>query len=376
MKLNRTHKTRKRALYCLTMFSMLVVMIAAFALWQKADACTAITLKAEDGSAIQARTEEWGTFDLESEVMVTPRGLNLQSITPDNKPGLKWKSKYGVLGLNSLHKPAYVDAVNEKGLSVSVLYHLGYAEYQAYDPNQAHRSLHPLDLPMWLLTSFATVGEVRERLPGIMVVPVPVKELGGIPAPVHFLVSDAAGKTIVIEYLKGRLHIYDNPVGVLTNNPEFPWHLTNLSNYIGLQAKSRKPIKVGDLEVKPLGMGTGMLGLPGDYSPPSRFVRAAALRNTVRPLAAGEDAILEAFRILNNFDIPLGAIDAPGKGIAGNTQWTTAIDTRALRYYYRTQYNSRLRVIDLKTVNFTRNKITYVPMDQRKKQDYQMVVIP
>jgi len=375
MKQRKTSRPKKWGTICLAAFSALAVVIVAFATWQEADACTGITLKAQDGSAIQARTMEWGAFDLESEVMVTPRGLDLQSTTPDNKPGLKWKSKYGVVGLNALHKPAYTDGFNEKGLAISVLYLPGFAEYQVYDPKQADKSLDSMDLPMWLLTNFATVDEVREGLPKVRVVPIPVKELGGIPAPLHFLVSDATGKTIVIEYLKGKLNVFDNPVGVLTNSPEFPWHLTNLSNYVGLQAKSWKPVKVGDLEVKPLGVGTGMLGLPGDYSPPSRFVRAVALRNTVRPLATGEDAVLEAFRILNNFDIPLGAVDAPGKDIMGSTIWTSAIDTKALRYYYRTQYNSRLRMVDLKAIDLSKDKIIYVPMDSEKKQDYETVTV-
>ncbi len=375
MKQRKTSRPKKWETICLAAFSALAVMILAFTTWQEADACTGITLKAQDGSAIQARTMEWGAFDLESEVMVTPRGLDLQSITPDNKPGLKWKSKYGVVGLNALHKPVYTDGFNEKGLAISALYLPGYAEFQAYDPKQADKSLNSLDLSMWLLTNFATVDEVREGLPKVRVVPVPVKEFGGIPAPLHFLVSDATGKTIVIEYLKGKLNVFDNPVGVMTNSPEFPWHLTNLSNYVGLQAQSWKPIKVGDLEVKPLGVGTGMLGLPGDYSPPSRFVRAVALRNTVRPLATGEDAVLEAFRILNNFDIPLGAVDAPGKDIMGSTIWTSAMDTKALRYYYRTQYNSRLRMVDLKSIDLSKDKITYVPMDSEKKQDYETVTV-
>jgi len=372
----KRNKAGKWTLDYLTVFGTFVVMIVAIAPWQKADACTGITLKAEDGSVIQARTMEWGAFDLRSEVMVTPRGLNLQSITPDGKPGLKWKSKYGVVGLNALQKPIYTDGFNEKGLSVSVLYLPGYAEYQAYDPKQAGESLDPVDLSMWLLTNFMTVDEVRKGLPKVRVVPVPVKELGGTPAPLHFLVSDATGKTVVIEYTKGERHIYDNPVGVLTNAPEFPWHLTNLSNYLGLQPQPWKPVKVGDLEVKPLGAGTGMLGLPGDFSPPSRFVRAVALRNTVRPLANGEDAALEAFRILNSFDIPLGAVDAPGKDIMGSTIWTSAMDTKALRYYFRTQHNSRLRVVDLKAVDLAKDKITYVPIDPEKKQDFDRVAVP
>ena len=372
----KRNKAGKWTLDYLTVFGTFVVMIVAIAPWQKADACTGITLKAEDGSVIQARTMEWGAFDLQSQVMLTPRGLDLQSTTPDGTAGLRWKSKYGVLGLNGLHMPVYADGFNEKGLALSALYLPGVAEYQAYDPKLANKSLNPVDFPMWVLTTFATVDEVREGLPKVRVVPVVSEELGGVPAPLHFSVSDATGKTIVIEYVRGELHVYDNPVGVLTNNPEFPWHLTNLRNYIGLQPEQWKPIKVGDLELKPLGQGSGMLGLPGDYSPPSRFVRAVALRNTVRPLATGEDAVQEAFRILNNFDIPLGAVDAPGKDIMGSTIWTAVMDTKALRYYYRTQWNSRLRFVDLKDADLNGNEITYVPLDSGKKQDYEKVVIP
>jgi len=369
-------QTCRRVHCCSAMFSITFVMIATMLPWHTARACTGITLNAKDGSFIQARTMEWGAFDLHSQVMVTPRGLDLKGATPDGKPGLQWKSRYGVLGLNAVHKPIYGDGLNEKGLAVSVLYLPGFAEYQPYDPKQADKSMSSIDLPMWILTNFATVDEVREGLPKVKVVPVNVEEFGGAPVPLHFYVSDNTGKSIVVEYLKGELNIFDNPVGALTNAPEFPWHLSNLRNYVGLKPQAWAPIKVGDLEVSPLGAGSGMIGLPGDFSPPSRFVRAVALRNTVRPLVDGEDAILEAFRILNNFDLPLGAVDAPGKDIIGSTIWTSAMDTKALRYYYHTQYNSRLRVMDLKAVDFTKNKITYVPMDKEKKQDFENVVIP
>ncbi len=339
-------------------------------------ACTGITLMAKDGSHIQARTEEWGSFDLESDVIVTPRGMEIQSKLEDDIAGMKWTTKYGVVGMNGSKLPFFVDGMNEKGLVASVLYHPGFAEYHSFDPARAENSLNPLDLSTWLLTSFAEIDEIRSELPKVRVVPVPLELLGNITPPIHLLVSDASGETIVIEYLKGELHIFDNPVGVMTNAPDFPWHLTNLRNYIGLQAESAEPIKVGDLEVAPLGAGSGLLGLPGDFSPTSRFVRAVALRNTVRPLADGEDAVREAFRILNNFDIPIGAVDAAGKDIFGNTQWATAADTKNMRYYYRTANNSRLRVIDVNSVDFTKDEVIIIPADPEKKEDYKEVMIP
>ena len=378
MKVKETSCIQKRGAISMISFSafvLIVLMAVALIPSQKASACTAITLNAGDGSVIQARTQEWGAFNLDSDLMVTPRGIYIQSNTPDTRPGLKWKSKYGTLGVNGMHVPMYIDGMNEEGLSVSVLYLPGMAKFEPYKPEQAHKSINPIDLPMWILTKFATVDEVRNELPKIRVVGVPQKELGGIPAPVHWLVTDQTGKTIVIEYTDEKMHIYDNPVGVLTNSPEFPWHLINLSNYVGLQAQARGSEKIGELEVAPLGAGSGLAGLPGDFTPVSRFIRAAALRNTVRPLQTGDDAAQEAFRILNSFDIPLGAVASPAKDIIGSTQWITAMDTKALRYYYRTQYNYRLRIIDLKTIDFNKGTIRCTPMDREKKQDYEIIGI-
>ena len=353
--------------------------LAAFVLTMslpRTHACTAITLTAQDGTVIQARTEEWGAFDVKSQLMIVPRDVQFTGTTPDHQPGLRWQGKYGVLGVNGFDRPIPIDGMNERGLTLSVLYLAGLAEFPLYEPNQAANSISQSDFPLWALTSFATTEEVRNALEKIRVVPVPEEKLGGIPAPVHFILTDAAGKTIVVEATKGKMNVYDNPVGVLTNNPEFPWHLTNLGNYVGLQAAPEKSIKIGDLVVKPLGVGSGMLGLPGDYTPPSRFLRAVALRNTVRPMETGDRAIEEAFRILNNFDIPLGAVAAGAKDdTLGATQWTTAMDTKSLRYYYRTMYNHRIRVVDMKKIDFGSGDIRFQPMDAQRKQDYEEVTV-
>jgi choloylglycine hydrolase len=292
-------------------------------------ACTGITLVAKDGSVIQARTEEWGAFNLESELMVIPRGTEFTGLTPDGKPGLKWKATYGVVSFNALGQASTIDGMNEKGLACSVLYLPRDTQFSPYDPVKASSTIGPQDVANWILTTQTDVEGVREYLPKINVVPVKEKGLGDIPPPIHFLVSDRTGKTIVIQYVHGKVNIYDNPVGVLTNSPEFPWHLTNLNNYIGLTAGAKQEIKVGELELSPFGVGTGMLGLPGDFSPPSRFVRAVAYRNTVRPLESGYEGAMEALRILNNFDIPSGAVSPPAElptdDTLGSTQWTTAM---------------------------------------------------
>ena len=319
---------------------------------------------------------EWGAFDMGSELLVIPREFESLGVTPDGKEGLRWKAKYGVVGINGLGHPIYTDGINEKGLAVSVLYLPGFAKYQPYDAEKASVSISQSQVSNWILTSCGSIADVRVKLPRIRVVPVGEESLDGIPAPLHFLVTDQSGKTIVIEYTAEKLHIYENQVGVLTNSPPFPWHITNLSNYVGLGTKEAKPIQVGELEVKPLGAGSGMLGLPGDYTPPSRFVRAAAMRNTVPNLKTGERAIAEAFRILNNFDIPIGTMGgshAHGPDLLGDTQWTSAMNTKTRKYYYRTMHNHRIRVVDLDGIDFDKKTLVKLPLDIEKEQDYKAV---
>lgn len=343
-------------------------------------ACTAITLMAKDGSAIQARTQEWGPFNLQSKLMIIPRGAEFTGLTPDGKPGLKWSAKYGVVGINGINKPYLIDGMNEEGLTVSVLYLPGDAEYAPYNPAKAANTIGPQNISGWILTTQKTVEDVKQHLPALDVAPVLEKALGNVAPPVHFIITDKAGATIVVEYTNdGTLNIYDNPVGVLTNSPEFPWHLENLKNYVGLTAAAKPGIKVGDLELRPLGVGSGMIGLPGDFTPTSRFVRATALRNTVRPLDNGYEASMESLRILNNFDIPSGSVmtteELPKDDTLGSTQWTTAMDTKNLKYYYKTMFNSRIRSIDFSTIKFDTGQIRYRKLDHKNQQDLEQVAI-
>ncbi len=128
-----------------------------------AAACTGITLVAKDGSAIQARTMEWGTFYLDSEVMVVPRKHAFKGATPDGKAGLAWTGKYGIVGLNLVKTPVITDGMNEQGLTVSSLYLPGFEEGQKYDPAKADQTLAITDVPTWLLSNFATIEEVRKK---------------------------------------------------------------------------------------------------------------------------------------------------------------------------------------------------------------------
>ncbi len=230
-----------------------------------------------------------------------------------------------------------------------------------------------LDVGLYLLSQCATVDEARAAMAKIRVVAV-VDPLIGIAPPMHYLVTDPSGKAIVIEFIKGEMKIFDAPLGVITNSPSYDWHETNLRNYVNLSALSIPDKKIGDMNFKPLGGGSGMIGLPGDNTPPSRFIRAVAATQTARPTATGDETIYELFRILDNFNLPVGAAEGSGEvktgGMRSSTCWTTGYDTKNLVMYYHTQHNRRVRKIDLAKIDFaTLTKLTRLPMDKEQTQD-------
>ena len=327
-------------------------------------ACTGIRLTAADGSVVRGRTLEFGS-DIHSEVIMIPRGFARAGVTPDGKPGLQWKTKYATLGANGEGLPYLFDGLNEKGLAVGTFYFPTTAGFMPYTAPDAAKTIAPWQVGSYLLENFATVDEVREGI-GNIVVPSVVFQAWGFVPPVHYVVYDASGKSIVIEYFDGKLHVFDNPLGVVTNSPSFDWHMTNLRNYVNFSLDNVPPVKLGSgVTLQPLGQGTGMLGLPGDFTPPSRFVRAVAFSVSVLPSKTGDDAVLELFHILNNFDIPKGSTrqtDAHGNVEADYTLWTSACDLKAMKFYFRTYDNSQIKMVDLTKMNVGGKDIVTIPM--------------
>ena len=313
-----------------------------------AEACTGITLTAKDGSVVRARTMEFGV-DLQSDVIVSPRNFARVGSTPDGKPGISWKAKYASVGANATGLPLMVDGFNEKGLSIGIFYFSQSAGFQPYTAEAQASTLAPWELGSYILDNFANVEEARAALADITVAPV-VFEQFGIVLPVHYVITDVTGKTIVVEYVDGKLNIHDNKLGVITNNPAFDWHMLNLKNYVNLSYDNVPPKELGDVTVTGFGEGTGMLGVPGDFTSTSRFVRAALFQTGVDKGATSEDEVFQAFHILNNFDIPKGSIretDADGQVHQDYTQWTTASDLENQRFYFRTYDSSSIRYVDL-----------------------------
>lgn len=340
----------------------LALLMTAAAQW--AQACTGIRVTATDGTVVFARTLEFGQ-DLDSDVIVVPRGYARTSVTPDGKEGMKWKARYASAGANGAGIPFIFDGLNEKGLAVGTFYFPTSAGYMPYQPSEAGKTVAPWELGSWLLENFDSVSQVRENIAKIVVPAVVFKTWGFVP-PVHHVVNDASGKSIVIEYVGGKLNVHDNPLGVMTNSPTFDWMMTNLRNYVNFSFTNAPPVQLGGVKLEPFGQGSGMLGLPGDFTPPSRFVRAVAFSQGtgVFPVATGDEAVVRAFKILNNFDIPKGAArerekDEHGNIVADYTLWTSANDLKARRFYIRTYANCQIRSLDLLTQDLNAKDIAH-----------------
>lgn len=348
----------------------LLVIAFLFFVWQfKAEACTGISMFSANGSYFQARTIEWAGTNLNSVYVVVPRNFSQTSFTPQGKNGMTFKSKYGYVGLAVQEKEFVAEGLNEAGLSAGLFYFPYFGSYHLYDEKYNATTIADLQLVSWILSQFATVDEVRANINNVRVVSLMGGD--GSAEAIHWRVGDSSGKQIVIEIEKGVAHVYDNPIGVITNAPGFQWHLTNLSNYINLTPVNPPAKEMYEFKVNPIGHGNGFLGLPGDFTPPSRFVRAAFFKSTAPVLATPRETMLQCFHILNNFDIPIG-MNFPKNEIPdlpSATQWTSVIDLTNKEVYYKTFYNNAIRKIDLKEIDFAKVEYQYHALDVKDSQE-------
>lgn len=310
-------------------------------------ACTAVDVVATDGTVIAGRTMEWA-FDMQWSVVSLPKGSSLtMTATPALKlPPVTVTSKYAVVGI----KPAIIpgdtllEGQNAAGLGMSGNFLPGFTEYQTVTA-QDKGYVSILGFGVWALGQFATVDELRKALPGIKVWADDTLQSGPTPPTVHFMFTDRTGASIVLEFVNGQQRIYDGVAKVLTNAPTYDWQVINLRNYLNLSTVGTAAIRSGETNVTALGQGGGMVGIPGDYTPPSRFVRAAFLKYYATKPRNAEEAIQLTAHIINNVDIPIGiAQSTDGKNVVSDyTQWVAIKDLTNNRlliadYAHRTTY--------------------------------------
>lgn len=330
-------------------------------------ACTGITLKTKEGNTVIARTIEWNGSDLNSRLVVIPRNYSQKAISPSGqKDAMTMIARYGYVGMAVEKEKFVVEGINEAGLSAGLFYFPKYGKYEQYDPRYKQTSIGDLQLVPWILGSFKTVDEVEAAISKIHIIMIDSRA-----STVHWRIADSSGRQVVLEITDGKPILHENTLGVLTNAPDFKWHLTNLNNYINLFPGTVGSKFIGNVEQHSIGAGSGLLGLPGDYTPPSRFVRAAYFQTTAPIQDTAEKTVIQSFHILNNFDIPIGTEsghNATLPDIPSATQWTSATDINGRKIYYRTMHDSTIRCIDLNRIDFAKTKYRSEPLDKSKEQ--------
>ena len=348
-------------------FKLLQIFLCMLVIFGEVFACTGISLRAQDGSVINGRTVEFGS-PIEMSVAVIPRNYDFVGEIPEGR-GRRYRSKYAAAGIYCFTDKKLMDGINEKGLVAAAFYFTDYAQYTEITSSNRLQALSPVEFPNWILSQFATVDEVKQALTSVVIAPTVFKAWGSTPPPLHYVVYDRTGKCIVIEPIKGHLRVYDNPLGVITNSPPFDWQTTNLGNYVNLTPFNHESMMLKNLLIKAFGQGSGMLGLPGDFTPPSRFIRAAFFSAFATASQNSDEAVDQMFHLLNPFDIPYGAVREKNnhKVSFDYTMLTSVKNPHTLRYYYRSYADQSIRFIDLHQFNLSSREIKDMKIEGKQQ---------
>lgn len=345
---------------------MFITILCLFGLYSfPADSCTVFRLKADDGTIMVGRSMEFAV-DLKYDAIVVPRNKAYSSPTPDGPEGLTWKTRYGYVGIASFGLDyGLSDGMNEKGLAIGVLWYETDMKWQEVTAGDRKTTLAQAMVGDWILGNFASVEEVKREIRKVKVFQYTDPQTKISPT-THFIVYDANGGCIVIEYEDGLCNIYDNPLGLMTNGPRFPWQLTNLRQYVGMTSEKPEPYQMSGLTFPATGHGSGMFGLPGDLTPPSRFVRLAVLTRFADKQPDAEHSLNLAQHIINTFDIPLGLVTDTFPDnktvLKESTQWASFRNLTHRMVYFRTYDNQNLRKIDLNKLDFSASAVKRIPM--------------
>ena len=298
--------------------------------------CTAATYCTKDHYF--GRTLDYEVSYGES-VVITPR--NFPFVFRHTAP---MEHHYAIIGMATVagDYPLYYEATNEKGLSMAGLNFPGNADYKPLAAGK--ENVATFELIPWLLGQCATVAEAKVHLAEINLANTPFSEMFPV-SPLHWILADR-NEAITIESVKSGLQIYENPVGILTNNPPFDYQMTNLSNYLHLSTEQPENHFAPELGLAPYSRGMGMLGMPGDLSSASRFVRAAFTKLHSISGDTESESISQFFHILGAVAQQRGCVHM-GDGKYEITIYTSCCNTDRGIYYYTTYDNHQISAVDM-----------------------------
>ena len=298
--------------------------------------CTAATYKTKD--FYFGRTLDY-EFSYGDQITVTPRNFPFSF-----RHAGALESHYAIIGMAHVagDYPLYYDAVNEKGVGMAGLNFVGNAAYAKVRPGRDN--IAQFEFIPWVLGQCASDREVRGLLGRVNLVDTPFSDQLPL-AQLHWLIADRE-EAITVESTADGLHVYENPVGVLTNNPPFPQQLFRLNDYLHLSPRQPANTFAEGLSLAPYSRGMGALGLPGDLSSPSRFVRVAFTKMNARSGDSEGESVSQFFHILGSVDQQRGCCEVePGKYEI--TLYTSCCNAAKGIYYYTTYENHQISAVDM-----------------------------
>lgn len=308
--------------------------------------CTAATYKTKD--FYFGRTLDY-EFSYGDEVTITPRNFQLNF-----RKEKSINSHYAMIGMAHVieNYPLYYDAINEKGLGMAGLNFLGNADYKEYV--EGKDNIAQFEFITWILSQCANVKEARVLVEKMNLLNISFNDKLPV-AQLHWIIADSK-ESITVESVKEGIKIYENPVGVLTNNPPFDIQMFALNNYMNLSTKSPENNFSKELNLNQYSRGMGALGLPGDLSSQSRFVRVAFTKMNSISGEGEEESVSQFFHILNSVDQQRGCCDL-GDGKYEITIYTSCCNTNKGIYYYTSYDNHQITAVDMNRENLDGDKL-------------------
>ncbi len=298
--------------------------------------CTAATYKTKD--FYFGRTLDY-EFSYGDEVTITPRNYPFHFVEKGNI-----NTHYAMIGMAYVTEdyPLYYDAVNEKGLGMAGLNFVGNAVY--HDKEEGKDNISQFEFIPWILSQCSTVKEARDLIEKMNILNIPFNDTLPV-AQLHWIITDSK-ETITVESVNSGIIIYENPVGVLTNNPPFNMQMFGLNNYMHLSTKSPQDTFASGLHLEQYSRGMGAIGLPGDLSSESRFVRAAFVKMNSVSGEGEKESVSQFFHILNSVDQQRGCCDL-GDGKYELTIYTSCCNINKGIYYYTSYDNHQITAVDM-----------------------------
>lgn len=321
--------------------------------------CTCINLKTKDYYFGRNLDLE---YRFNENVVITPRNYEFKLRKEEN-----FKTKYAMIGMATVVNdyPLYAEASNEKGLSIAGLNFPGNACYT--EEKKEKVNITPFELIPWILGNFATIEELKKIVNNINLINISFSENMSL-TPLHWMISDEKD-CIVLEQTKEGLSIYDNLIGVLTNNPPFSYHLTNINNYLNLTSNIPNNRFSSKIPLTVYGKGMGSIGLPGDNSSASRFVRAAFNKlNSVSDMDE-EASVSQFFHILDSVAMIKGTnITQDNK--YDTTTYSCCINTTKGIYYYKTYNNNQITAVKMNKKNISSKGLEIYKLIENQQINY------